>query len=91
MMMYYLMGKIQVNWVSVIKEHLQKIRKKVEYRTPYVVLISQFIEYFEIDTDEEVVEPAKTQNEISVVTLSKIGQTKVNDENSICCSDFSVY
>jgi len=76
MMMYCLMGKIQVNLISVIKEHLIKIRKKVEYRIPYVVLISQFIEYFEIDTKEEVVEQAKAQNEISAVTLNKIGVDK---------------
>jgi len=57
-------------------------------RTPYVVLISQFIEYFEIDTDEEVVEPVKTQNEISAVTLNKIGQTKVNDDHWICKADY---
>jgi len=71
MMMYCLMGKIQVNWINVIK-----IRKKVEYKILYVVLISQFIEYFEIDTEEEVVEPTKAQNEISAVTLNKIGLTR---------------
>jgi len=88
MMMYCLMGKIQVNWISVIKEHLQKIRKKVEYKIPYVVLISQFIEYFEIDVEEEVVEPTKAQNEISAVTLNKIGLTKINDDHWICKADY---
>jgi len=58
--MYCLMGKIQVNWVSVIKEHIIKIRRKVEYKIPYVVLISHFIEYFEIDTEGEVVELVKS-------------------------------
>jgi len=88
MMMYCLMGKIQVNWISVIKEHLTKIRKKVEYKIPYVVLISQFIEYFEIDTDKEVVELVKAQNEISAITLNKIGLTKVNDDHWICKADY---
>jgi len=59
MLMYCLMGKIHVNWVSVIKEHIIKIRRKVEYKIPYVVLISHFFEYFEIDI-EEVVELVKT-------------------------------
>jgi len=62
--------------------------KKVEYRIPYVVLISQFIEYFEIDTEEEVVEQAKTQNEISAVTLNKIRLTEVNDDHWICKADY---
>jgi len=59
MIMYCLMGRIQVNWISIIKEHLMKIRKKVEYKIPYTVLISQFIEYFEIDIEKEVVETVK--------------------------------
>jgi len=88
MLMYYLMGKIQVNWVSVIKEHIIKIRRKVEYRIPYVVLISHFIEYFGIDTEGELLELVKTQNEISAATLSKIGLTKVNDDHWICKADY---
>jgi len=79
MLMYYVMGKIQVNWVNVIKEHIIKIRRKVEYRIRNAVLISHFIEYFEIDTEGEMVELVKAQNEISAETLSKIGLTKVND------------
>jgi len=91
MMMYYLMGKIQVNWISVIKGHLIKIRKKVEYKIPYDVLISQFIEYLEIDTEKEVVEQAKAQNEISAVTLNKIGLTKVNDDHWIYKADYDSF
>jgi len=87
-MMYCLMGKIQVDWISVIKEHLIKIRKKVEYRIPYAVLISQFIEYFMIDTEEEVVEQAKAQNEISAATFNKIRLTKVNDDHWIRKVDY---
>ena len=86
--MYYVMGKIQVNWVNVIKEHIIKIRRKVEYRIRNAVLISHFIEYFEIDTEGEMVELVKAQNEISAETLSKIGLTKVNDGYQICKADY---
>jgi len=82
------MGKIQVNWVSVIEEHIIKIRKKVEYMIPYVVLFCHFIEYFEIDTKGEVVELVKAQNEMSAATLSKISLTKVNDDHWICKADY---
>jgi len=81
MLMYCLIGRIKVNRVSVIKEHNIKIRRKVEFRIPYVVLISHFIEYFEIDTDGEVVELVKPQNEVSAATLNKIGLIKVNDDH----------
>jgi len=87
MLMYCLIGKIKVNWVSVIKEHIIKIRKKFEYHIPYVVLISQFIEYFKIDVEDDVVETVKAKNEISVVTLIKIGLKKINDDYWLCKAD----
>jgi len=88
MLMYCLMGKIKVNWVSVIKEHVIKIKRKVEFRIPYVVLISHFIDYFEIDTNGEVVELVKAHNEVTKTTLSKIGLIKVNDDQRICKVDY---
>jgi len=88
MLMYCLMGKIKVNWVSLVKEHIIKIKRKVEFRIPYSILISHFIEYFEIDTDGEVVELVKAQNEVATATLNKIGLIKVNDDQWICKVDY---
>jgi len=48
------MNKIKVNWINVIKEHISKTKKKPKYRIPYVVLISNFIEHFEVDVEGEV-------------------------------------
>ena len=87
MLMYCLLGKIKVKWVSVIKKHIIKIRRKIEYKILYVILISHFIEYFEIDVEGEVVETVKAQNEISEATLRKIGLKKANDDHWICKAD----
>jgi len=46
-----------------------------------VVVISNFIEYFEIDVEGEVVEAVKAQNKIIVATLHKISLKKVNDDH----------
>jgi len=54
------MYKIKVNWVNVIREHLFKVGKKLEHHIPYVILLSQFIEYFEIDVEGEVIEEVKS-------------------------------
>jgi len=61
--MYCLMNKIKVNCVNVIREHLFKVGKKLEYRIPYVILLLQFIGYFEIDVESEVVEEIKVLNQ----------------------------
>ena len=78
-LMYYLINKINVNWVSVIKEQLFRIRKKLEFRIPCVILLSSFIKYYEINVENELVEEVKAYSEITMATLTKIGLKKVNE------------
>jgi len=85
--MYCLMNKIKVNWVNMIHEHLFKVGKKLEYRIPYVILLLQFIEYFEIDVETEVVEEIKTLNQITTANLTKIGLKKMKNKKWICKAD----
>jgi len=61
-LMYCHMNKIKVNWVNVIREHLFEVGKKLKYLIPYMILLSSFIEYFEIDVESEVVEEVKALN-----------------------------
>jgi len=70
--------------VNVIREHLFKVNKELEYHIPYVVLLSSFIDYFEIDVEGEVVEEVKTLNQISAATLNKIGLRKVKNKKWVC-------
>jgi len=86
-LMYYLMNKIKVNWVNVIREHLFKVGKKLEYRIPYVILLSQFIEYFEINVENEVIEEIKALNQITTANLTKIGLKKMKNKKWICKAD----
>jgi len=83
-LMYCLVNKIKVNWVSVIKEQLVPIRKKSKFKIPYAMLISSFIEYYDIDVENELNEEVKAHSEITVATLNKIGLKKVNGNQWIC-------
>jgi len=71
----------------VIREHLFKVGKKLEYRIPYVILLSQFIEYFEIDVESEIVEEIKALNHITTANLTKIGLKKLKNKRWICKAD----
>jgi len=86
-LMYCLMNKIKVNWVNMIREHLFKVGKKLEYRIPYVILLSQFIEYFDIDVETKVVEEIKALNQITTANLTKIGLKKMKNKKWICKAD----
>ena len=71
------MNNVKINWIHIIKEHMQKLISLSVYHYPYVVLISKFLHYFEVDLEEEQSEIVKTSNEINNGSLSKMGFTKV--------------
>jgi len=81
------MNKIKVNKVNMIHEHLFKVGNKLEYRIPYVILLSQFIEYFDIDVETEVVKEIKALNQITTANLTKIGLKKMKNKKWICKAD----
>ena len=56
---------------------MQKSIRLSDYHHPYVVLITNFLHYFEVDLEEEQYEIFKTSSEINNDSLSKMGFTKV--------------
>jgi len=48
-----------------------------DYHYPYVVLISKFLNYFEVDLEEEQTEVVKSSLEVNNGSLSKMGFTKI--------------
>jgi len=57
---------------------MQKSTRLTDYHYPYVVLISKFLNYFELDLEEELFEIVKSSSEINNGSLSKMGFTKVD-------------
>jgi len=53
---YCIMKKIKINWIDIIKEHMQKSMRLSDYHYPYVVLISKFLLYFEVNLEDETSE-----------------------------------
>ena len=51
--MYFIMNKVKINWIDIIKEHMQKSMRLSDYHYPYVVFISKFLNYFEVDLEEK--------------------------------------
>jgi len=71
------MNKVKINWIHISKEHMQNSIRLSDYHYPYVVLISKFLHYFEVDMEEKQYEIVKTSSEIKNGSLSKMGFTKV--------------
>jgi len=75
--MYCIMNKVKINWIHIIKEYMQKSMRLSDYHYPYVVLISKFLNYFEVDLEEEQTEVVKSSLEMNNGSLSKMGFTKI--------------
>jgi len=58
---------------------MEKAKRLPDYRLPYVVLISKFLQNFLIPLEGELEEPVKQTCEISKSTLNKIGLTQDNN------------
>ena len=58
-LMNCIMNQIKVNWPSVIGMQLEKAKRLMDYRIPYVVLILKFIQYFKVLDEGELIEPVK--------------------------------
>jgi len=52
--MYYIQNKLQVDWTFVFRDHMMKGKRVIDFKFTYVVLISNFLEYFEVDLDDEL-------------------------------------
>jgi len=70
--------KIKINWIHIIKEHMQKSMRLSDYHYPYVVLIFKFLLYFEVNLEDETSELVKSTQEVNNGSLSKMGFTKIN-------------
>ena len=74
---YCIMNKVMINWIHIIKEHVQKSMRLSDYNYPYSILISKFLNQFEVDLEEETSELVKSTHEVNNGSLSKMGFTKI--------------
>jgi len=78
-LMYCIQHNIQVDWIYVIRDHMLKAKRLKDFRLPYVVLVSKFIEYFGIDVEDELEESTGLLNHTSNQNLHKMGFLKVGN------------
>ena len=71
---YCIMSKVKINWIHIIKEHMHKSMRLSDYHYPYVILISKFLNYFEVNLEDETFELVKSTHEVNNESLSKMGK-----------------
>jgi len=69
-----------MNWVLLIEDIMLKSSRLVDYEFAYAVLASRFIDYFNIDVSNEIVDFTKAFNEISERHLKKLGMRFIEHE-----------
>jgi len=74
---YSIMNKVKMNWIHIIKEHMKKSMRLSDYHYPNAILISKFLNYFEVDLEEETSKLVKSTHEVNNGSLSEMGFTKI--------------
>ena len=77
---YGLKFGIQMNWVQRIEDIMLKCRRLVDYEFPYAMITSRFIDYFQVDVSNEIVDNTKASCEITERHLKKLGMRYANHE-----------
>ena len=57
---------------------MQKSMRLSDYDYPYAILISKFLNYFEVNLEDETSELVKSAHEVNNGSLSKMSFTKIN-------------
>jgi len=78
-LMYCIQNNIQVDWIFVFRDHMLKAKRLTDFRLPYVVLVSKFIEYFGIDVEDELEESTGLLNHTSNQNLHNVRFLKVGN------------
>ena len=78
---------MKVNWVSIIGEVMKKAKRSVTYKFPYAVLISKFMEHFEVNLLSEVTDSTVTDCEIGAKHLVKMGLRENSDGKWVMASE----
>jgi len=70
MLLYCLVNKVKVDWVSTMKDLMFKAQKLNDYKLPYAILISRMLQFFEVDLVDELAKNLKATSEINQSMLN---------------------
>ena len=77
---YGFKSRIQMNQLLLMDNIMLKSRQLLDYEFSYAVLTSRFIDYFNIDVSNDIIDFTKASNEITERHLKKLGMTYVDHE-----------
>ena len=78
-MMYCIQNGVVVDWTYIIRDHMLKAKSLTDFKLPYVVLISKFIEPFGVDVEKELHKSIGLLNHVSTFNMHRMGFTKVGN------------
>jgi len=70
--MYYIKNGVMVDWTYTIRDYMMKAKTLTDFKLPYVVLISKFIEHFGVDVEGELEESTGLLNHVSTLNMQNM-------------------
>ena len=68
--------KLKINWVNIIVDIMLKTKMICFFKCPYIVLISRIVEYFVVNTQQEVFGFFEAKFEVKTKVLKQMGYIK---------------
>lgn len=66
-------GKLKINWVNIIIDNMMKTKRIRSFMCPYAMLISRILDYFGVDTQEEVFAFVEVEFKVKSKVLKQMG------------------
>jgi len=76
-------GQLKINCVDSIDDNMLKTKRIGSFKCSYVVLISRILDYFGVDTKEEVLGFVEAKSEVKTKILKKTRYIKSNEEDGL--------
>ena len=77
--MYCIQNGVMVDWTYTIRDHMMKVKRLTNFKLPYVVFISKFIEHFGVDVEGELEGSTGLLNHVSTLNMHKMRFTKIDN------------
>ncbi|KAG5006617.1 hypothetical protein JHK85_025159 [Glycine max] len=73
-------GKMKIKWINILVYIMLKTKRIGSFKCPYAVLISRILDYFGVDTQEEVFGFVEAKFEVKTKVLKQMGYIKIEED-----------
>jgi len=72
--------KMKLNWVNIIVDNVLRTKRIGSFKCPYAMIISKILDYFGLDTQDEVFDFMEEEFAVKTKVLKQMAYIKADEE-----------